>query len=61
MGIGGESAAIIVALGFVVLGLVGLPTAKFFLLAAILLGVGVAIVFRMFRKKPLFPNHFFRN
>jgi hypothetical protein len=58
-GTGGEFGAIIVALGFVVMGLVGLPIAKFFLVGAILLGVGVAILFRIFRKKPLFPNRFF--
>ena len=55
----GESAAIIVAIGFVVLALVGLPIAKFFLLGATLVGAVVAILFRVFRKKPLFPNRFF--
>jgi len=59
MGIGGESAAIIVAIGFVTLGLVGLSIAKYFLLAAIVVGIGLAVLFRFFRKKPLFPNRFF--
>ena len=53
--------AIMVALCFVLLGLVGLPIAKFFLLAAILLGLGIAVLFRVFRKKPMFPDRFFRN
>jgi len=59
--VGGESAAIMIAIGFVVLGLVALPVAKFFLLGAIVLGVGVAILFHFIRKRPLFPARFFRN
>ena len=58
MSIGVGSAAVMVAVSFVALGLAGLPIAKFFLLGAILLGVGVAILFRVFRK-PLFPDRFF--
>ena len=50
-----------VALCFVVLGLVALPIAKFFLLAAILLGIGIAVIFRIMAKKPLLPERFFRN
>ena len=61
MTVGGEGAAIIVAISFVVLGLVSVPLAKFFLLGAILLGIGVAILFRFIRRKPLFPTRFFRN
>ena len=59
MSIGVGSAAVMVAVSFVALGLAGLPIAKFFLLGAVLMGVGVAILFRVFRKKPLFPNRFF--
>ena len=59
MSIGVGSAAVMVAVSFVALGLAGLPIAKFFLLGAVLMGIGVAILFRVFRKKPLFPNRFF--
>jgi len=59
MGVG--ATAIMVALCFVVLGLVALPIAKFFLLAAILLGIGIAVIFRIMAKKPLLPERFFRN
>ena len=59
MGVG--ATAIMVALCFVVLGLVALPIAKFFLLAAILLGIGIAVIFRIIAKKPLLPERFFRN
>ena len=55
----GEFAAIIVAVGFVTLGVAGLPIAKFFLLGAGILGVLVAILFRVVRKKPQFPQRFF--
>ena len=41
---------IIVAIGFVVMGLVALPIAKFFLLGAVLLGIAVAILFHFTRK-----------
>jgi hypothetical protein len=58
--IGIGAVAILIALGFVMLGLVGVPIPKFFLLGAILLGAGMAILFRAFRKKPLLPDHFFR-
>ena len=53
MGIGGWSAAIMAVLTYVALGLVDLPVAKFFLLGAILLGVGVAILLRVSRGKRL--------
>lgn len=55
----GEFAAIIVAVGFVTLGVAGLPIAKFFLLGAVILGVVVAMLFRVLRKKPQFPKHYF--
>ena len=48
--VGGESAAIIVAIGFVVMGLVGLPVAKFFLVGAVVLGIGLAMLFHFTRK-----------
>jgi hypothetical protein len=57
--VGGEVGALIVAIGFVYLGLAGLPIAKFFLAGALLVGAVVALLFRAFRKKPLFPDHFF--
>jgi len=47
---GGEAPAIILAIGFVVMGLVGIPVAKFFLIGAVVLGIGVAILFHFIRK-----------
>jgi len=55
----GESAAIMVAIAFVVLGLVILPPARLLIVGSIPLGVGIAWMFRLFRKKPLFPERFF--
>jgi hypothetical protein len=57
--IGVGAVGIIIALSFVTLGLIGLPLAKFFLLGAILLGVGIAILLHAFRKKPMFPKRYF--
>ena len=45
-----EFAGFLVAFGFVVLGLVGLPIGKWFLLAALALGVLVACCLRFIRK-----------
>jgi hypothetical protein len=45
-------AGIIVAVAFVVLGLVGLPIAKWFLLGAVVLGAAVALLLRFTRKEP---------
>ena len=45
-----EFAGIIVAIGFVVMGVVGIPIVKWFLLGALLLGGGVALLFRFSRK-----------
>jgi hypothetical protein len=59
--IGVGAVGIVIALGFVTLGLIGLPLAKFFLLGAILLGAGVAVFLRVFRKKPLFPDRIYRS
>jgi hypothetical protein len=44
-----EFAGIVLAIGFVVMGLVGLPIAKFFLLGAIALGGAVALLFHFMR------------
>jgi hypothetical protein len=49
-GIGG----FIFAVGIVVLAVVGLPFAKWFLLGAIILGAGVVGILRLFRK--LYPQ-----
>jgi cell division protein FtsW (lipid II flippase) len=59
MAIGTGSVAIMVAIGFVVLGLAGLPITKFFLLGAVVVGIGIATVFHFNEKKPLFPKRFF--
>jgi hypothetical protein len=45
-GVGG----FIFAVGIVVLALLGLPIAKWFLLGAVVLGVGVVCMLRLFRK-----------
>ena len=55
MDMGVDSTAILIAVCFIVLGLVALPIFKFILGGGILLGVGVAILFRALRKK----SHFF--
>ncbi len=43
-------AGIIVAGGFIALGLAALPLAKWFLLAAVCVGIVIAILLRIFRK-----------
>ncbi len=58
MAIGTGSVAIMVAIGFVLLGLTGLPVAKFFFLGAVAVGIGIAIVLHLREKKPLFPKRF---
>src|SRR4051794_22042700 len=45
-----ESAGIIIAVAFVVLGVVGLPIGKLFLLGAVALGGAVALVLHLVRK-----------
>jgi len=45
-----ESAGVLVAVAFVVLGLVGLAIAKWFLLASLVLGAGVALLLRFTRR-----------
>jgi hypothetical protein len=39
-------------LGFVLMGIVGIPIAKWFLIAGIVLGIGVALLLRYLRKRP---------
>ena len=50
MSVDAESAGILVAVAFLVLGLVGLPLAKWFFLAALVLGAAVALLLRVTRK-----------
>jgi hypothetical protein len=50
MRVDAEFAGILVAVGFVVMGVVGIPIVKWFLLGAIVLGAGVALLFRLVRK-----------
>ncbi len=57
--VGGEFGAIIVAVGFVLMGVFGLDLGPGFLLGGIVLGVGVAVLLRFAHKKPLFPKRFF--
>jgi hypothetical protein len=49
MRVDAEFGGIIVAVAFVVLGLVGLPMAKWFLLAALAFGIAVALLLRCIR------------
>jgi hypothetical protein len=46
-----ELAGLIIAIGFVVMGLVALPIMKLFLIGALLLGGGVAFLPRFTRKR----------
>ena len=50
MRVDSEFAGLLVAVGFVVMGLVSMPIATWFLLGALLLGVGVALLVRYIRK-----------
>ncbi|HEV2732580.1 MAG TPA: hypothetical protein VGV15_21320 [Terriglobales bacterium] len=45
-----EFAGLLVAVGFLVMGLVSMPIATWFLLGALVLGVGVALLLRATRK-----------
>jgi hypothetical protein len=45
-----EVAGILVALGFVVMAVVGIPLARWFVLGTALMGVSVALVLRFTRK-----------
>jgi hypothetical protein len=50
MRVDAEFAGVLVAVGFVVMGVIGIPIAKWFLLGALVLGVGVALLLRRIRK-----------
>jgi hypothetical protein len=50
MRVDSEVAGILVALGFVVMAVVGIPLAKWFILGAALMGVSVALLLRFTRK-----------
>ena len=50
MRVDSEFAGLFVAVGFVVMGLVSMPIATWFLLGALSLGVGVALLLRCIRK-----------
>jgi hypothetical protein len=50
MRVDSQFAGLLVAVGFVVMGLVSMPIATWFLLGALLLGVGVALLLRCIRK-----------
>jgi hypothetical protein len=50
MQVDSEVAGILVALGFVVMAVVGIPLARWFLLGAALLGIPVAMLLRFTRK-----------
>ena len=50
MRVDSEFAGLLVAVGFVVMGLVSMPIATWFLLGALVLGVGVALLLRWIRK-----------
>ena len=50
MRVDSEVAGILLALGFVVMAVVGIPLAKWFVLGAVLMGVPVALLLRFTRK-----------
>jgi mannose/fructose/N-acetylgalactosamine-specific phosphotransferase system component IIC len=51
MKVDAESAGILVAIGFFVMGFVSVPIAKGFLVGAFLLGIGLAVVLWLIRKR----------
>jgi hypothetical protein len=51
MRVDSEFAGIIVAVAFAVLGVVGLPIGRWFLLGAILLGVVFALLIKLLRRR----------
>jgi hypothetical protein len=53
MQVDSELAGILIAAGFVLMGLVGMPIAKWFFLGAVLFGALVALVLHWTKKKPL--------
>jgi hypothetical protein len=58
MRVDAEFAGIMIAVGFTIMGLVGLPIAKWFLLAAIALAVLVATILHFGKKHDLDLPHF---
>ena len=52
MRINSESIGIIIAIGFVVMGVVGVPIAKWFLIGGSVLSIGIALVLRYLRNRP---------
>jgi len=50
MSVDAESAGILVVVAFLVLGLVGLPIAKWFFLGALVLGASIALLLRFNRR-----------
>lgn len=50
MNVDSESAGILIAVAFLVLGLVGLPIAKWFFLGALVLGSSIALLLRFIRR-----------
>jgi len=53
-----EIAGIMIAVGFIVMGLVGLPIAKWFLLAAVALAIVVVLILRFTKQQNLILPHF---
>jgi len=53
MQVDSELAGILIAAGFVLMGLVSMPIAKWFFLGAVLFGAVVALVLHWTKKKPL--------
>ena len=53
MQVDSEVAGILVALGFVVMAVVGIPLARWFVLGTVLMGISVALVLRFTRKYSL--------
>ena len=43
---------LILAVGFVIMGIVGVPIAKWFVIAGVGLGIAVAVLLRFLRKRP---------
>jgi hypothetical protein len=50
MNVDAESAGILIAVAFLVLGLVGLPIAKWFFLGALVLGSSIALLLHFIRR-----------
>jgi hypothetical protein len=50
MSVDAEFAGIIVAIGFVVMGIVGIPIVKWFLLGAVLLGAALALLLQVIHR-----------